>query len=157
MAQINEQIQKLTQIVEKSRDKKLLWEEMKILSQRAFEVQDAILAELDRVEAVETDITKVQAAFAAREAIWDMMDQITARELELKEKAHHKETEAEREARHKEMREAMAEEEEHPCCCGHHHGAEKCGCGCGEHHHTHHHEHTGVCGCQKGKKTCKKK
>lgn len=155
MAQINEQIRKLTQIVEKSQDKKLLWEEMEILSQRAFEVQDAIMAELDRVEAVETDITKVQAAFAAREAIWDMMDQITARELELKEKSHHKETEAERKARHKKIREAVAEEEEHPCCCGHHHAGKECGCG--GHHHAPHHEHTEVCGCQKGKKTCKKK
>ena len=115
---LNTRIGQLTKLAEQSRNKKLLWEEIQLISQKAFELQDQIMAELDRTEALETDVVKVQAAFSARESIWDLMDQITAREQELKEKAHHRETPAEREKRH---REVMAEVPEHTCCCGHHH------------------------------------
>ena len=135
---LNKNIQKLTKLVEQSQNKKLLWEEMQLISAKAFALQDAIMAELDKTEAIETDIVKVQAAFNARESIWDLMSQITEREQELKEKAHHKETPAERAKRHKEV---MADIHEHEhCCCGHHHDDE---CGC------HHHK------C--GNKKCKKK
>ena len=124
---LNTLIQKLTKLAEQSKNKKLLWEEMQIISQKSFELQEKIMDELDKVEALETDIVKVQAAFAARESIWDLISQITDREQELKEKTHHKETPAERAKRHKEV---MAEAHEHHCCCGHHHHE---GC-CGHHH-----------------------
>ena len=125
---LNKNIQKLTKLVEQSQNKRLLWEEMQLISAKAFELQDAIMAELDKAEASETDIVKVQAAFTARESIWNLMTQITGREQELKEKAHHKETPAERAKRHKEVM-ADAHKHEH-CCCGHHH-EDACGC----HHH----------------------
>ena len=142
---LNKNIKKLTSLIKQSQNKKLLWEEMQLISQKAFALQDAIMAELDKIEALEKDIVKVQAAFTARETIWNLMTQITDRELELKEKTHHKETPAEREKRHKEI---MAQAHEvHHCCCGHHHHDECC-----DHHHkkncTHHN-------CSdKGRKTC---
>jgi len=127
MQDLNQNIQKLTSLVKQSKNKKLLWEEMQIISQKAFELQDKIMAELDKTEALEKDIVKVQAAFSARESIWELMTQITERELELKNKAHHKETPAERAKRHKDI---MADVNEHSCGCGHHHES----CCCHEHH-----------------------
>ena len=147
MQDINKNIQQLTNLVKQSKNKKLLWEEMQIISGKAFELQNKIMAELDKAEALEKDIVKVQAAFNARESIWELMSQITERELELKTKAHHKETPAERAKRHKEV---MADVHEHHCCCGNHH--ESCCC------HEHHEEH--CCHSdkkQKGTCKCKKK
>lgn len=120
---LNQNIQKLTHLLEQSQNKKLLWEEMQLISARAFDLQDAIMAELDRVEATETDITKIQAAFAARESIWDIMNKIAARELELHEKTHRKETPAERAERHRAVREEACSCKHHgdKCCQGHHH------------------------------------
>lgn len=138
---LNHNIQQLTALVQNAGNKKLLWEEMQLISKKAFELQDLIMADLDEIEASETDITQIQAAFAARESIWDMMKQITERELELKEKTHRKETPAEREQRH---REALTPEENHPCCCGHTHHD-----GCA-------HADSDHC-CHKGHKSCQKK
>ena len=123
MTDLNKDIQKLTRLVEQIQNKKLLWEEMQIISEKAFDLQNKIMAELDKTEALEKDIVKVQAAFNARESIWELMHQITDRELELKAKAHHKETPEEREKRHKEI---MADVHEHHCCCGHHHHEDCC-------------------------------
>ena len=144
MTDLNKDIQKLTRLVEQSQNKKLLWEEMQIISEKAFNLQDKIMAELDKTEALEKDIVKVQAAFNARESIWELMHQITDRELELKTKAHHKETPDEREKRHKEVMADMHNE----CGCGHHHG------GC-----CHHQHQEGCCHSEqkKGKCICKKK
>ena len=151
MTDLNKDLQKLTRLVEQSKNKKLLWEEMQIISGKAFDLQDKIMAELDKTEALEKDIAKVQAAFNARESIWELMHQITDRELELKAKTHHKETPEERAKRHQEIMNEVHEE----CGCGHHHG-----CCC--HHHEcccHHHEEE--CHCpnkkKKGKCQCKKK
>ncbi len=141
--ELNKAIQKLTKLIEKSQEKKLLWEEMQIISDKAFQLQDEIMTELDKIEMTETDIAQIQAVFATRESIWNLMGQITARELELKEKTFHKETPEEREERHRLVREEM----ENHCCCGHHHANEeeqKC---C----------HKSQKGCCKGKKQCKKR
>lgn len=149
MDTLNQYIQKLTNLVEQSKNKKLLWEEAQLISKKAFDFQDKIMAELDKIEALETDITKIQAAFAARETIWDLMNQITSRELELKEKSHHKETPEEREKRHADIH---ADMQEHHCCCHHH--SDDCCCNheqheCNCHHEGHH--------CTKGHKKCQKK
>lgn len=149
MDTLNQNIQKLTKLAEQSQNKKLLWEEMQIISKKAFELQDQIMAELDKTEATETNVTKLQAAFSARESIWDIMAKITERELALKESTHHKETPEERKKRHEEIMADVAEEEHH-CCCGHHHG----GC-CKKH------KHAEECHCHqekpKRKCCCKKK
>ena len=139
--ELNKAIQKLTKLIEKSQDKKLLWEEMQIISDKAFQLQDEIMAELDKIEMTETDIAQIQAAFATRESIWNLMGQVTAREMELKEKTFRKETPAEREERHRSVRENA----EHHCCCGKNHSDEEKCC----------HQHKKSC-C-KGKKQCKKK
>lgn len=135
---LNKHIQQLTHLVEQSQNKKLLLEEMRLISEKAFALQEKIMEELDKTEASEQDIVKVQAAFTARESIWDLMSRITDREQELKEKTYHKETPEERAKRHREIMDDA--EEEHRCCCGHHHEAR-------------HHDHS--C-CRKEKKKCKK-
>ena len=142
---LNRKIKNLTTLVQKSQDKRLLWEEMKLISQKAFTLQDEIMAELDKTEALETDIVKIQAAFTARESIWDLMEQITNREQELQERTHHKETPTERAKRH---REVLEEAHQESCCCGHHHE----GCCCG--HHADEPSHHKACSRKKGK-TCK--
>ncbi len=140
--ELNQYILRLSTLAEDSKNPKLLWEEMQIISQKAFDLQEKIMAELDRIEQNETDITQIQAAFAARESIWDMMAQITEREIAFKEKTHRKETPAEREKRHKE---ALSESNE-TCTCGHHHDGKKEGC-------RHHHTHQKDCCCHGGQ-TC---
>ena len=140
---LNVLIQKLTKLTEQSRNKKLLWEEMQLISQKSFELQEKIMDELDKIEALETDIIKVQSAFATRESIWDLMRQITDREQELKEKTYHKETPTERAKRHKEV---MADAHEHHCCCGHHHHDECC-----------EHKASKKCAKSNGKKHCCRK
>lgn len=150
---LNAQIAQLTKLVEQSQNKRLLWEEMQLISQKAFELQDKIMAELDKTEALETDVVKVQAAFSARESIWDLMDQITTREQELKARTHHRETPAEREKRH---REVMAEATKHTCCCGHHAHGDNC---CGDHPENCccHTQKAGKVSAPKRRKVCRKK
>ena len=115
--QLNQYILKLSKLSEDSKNPKLLWEEMQILSKKAFDLQEKIMSELDKIEQTETDVTKIQAAFAAREDIWDIMAQIAERELALKEKTYHKETPEERAKRHQDV---LSHSE--TCSCDHHHG-----------------------------------
>ena len=147
MDTLNKNIQKLTKLLEQSQNKKLLWEEMVLISAKAFDLQEKIMEDLDKTEATETNVTKLQAAFSAREGIWDIMTKIAERELELREKTYHKETPEEREQRHKDI---MSEaNEDHHCCCGGHHG--HC---CGQH------KQTETCCCHQEKpkrKCCRKK
>lgn len=115
---LNKYIKQLTILSEQSQNKKILLEEMHLISQKAFALQDKIMGELDLIEATETDITKIQAAFAARESIWDIMTGLMQRELELKEKTYHKETAEERKKRHEEI---MNDEQGQGCCGSHNH------------------------------------
>jgi hypothetical protein len=136
--QLNQYILKLSKLSEDSKNPKLLWEEMQILSKKAFDLQEKIMLELDKIEQTETDVTKIQAAFAAREDIWDIMAQIAERELALKEKTYHKETPEERAKRHQDV---LSYSE--TCACGHHHG--DCNCN---------HDKHDTC-AHGGKKCCK--
>ena len=148
MDTLNKNIQKLTNLLEQSQNKKLLWEEMQLISAKAFDLQEKIMEDLDKTEATETNVTKLQAAFSARESIWDIMTKIAGRELELKEKTYHKETPEEREQRHRDIM-SEANKEEHHCCCGHHHN--NC---------CKNHKHSETCCCQQEKpkrKCCHKK
>lgn len=119
--QLNQYILKLSKLSEDSKNPKLLWEEMQILSKKAFDLQEKIMSELDKIEQTETDVTKIQAAFAAREDIWDIMAQIAERELALKEKTYRKETPEERAKRHQDV---LSHSE--TCTCDHHHGDYNC-------------------------------
>lgn len=83
---ITKKMTQLAKLRENSEDKKILWEEMKILSAKAFDLQDEIIKELEQLEQTETDLVKLQSVFDTREMVWDIIAKIATRELEIKEK-----------------------------------------------------------------------
>lgn len=122
-------IHSLKLLLKTAQDPKLLWEEMQILGKKACNLQVKIEEELDELEKTTTEITAVQMLYATRETMWDIINQIAARELELKNKPH------------------PSKMPEHHCCC-HHHEEGHCCC---------HEEKTKKKCCCKGKKKCQKK
>ncbi len=95
---IEEQIHHLEHLLETAQNPKILWEEMQLVSQRAFDLQDQIMEQLDKAEKEEENIARVQALFQAREIVWDMMASLAVLETNLKEKtfknqSHSKQTE----------------------------------------------------------------
>ncbi len=112
-------------------DEKVLPQEMQIIQQKAFEVQEAMMQLLDKEEASANDVRAIQNVFQIREDVWDIMNNLAIREAEVKAKFGIK---------------GESPKAEHKCCCHHHHD-EECCC---EHHHKK------EC-CKKEKKTCRKK
>ena len=123
-------IKQLTALSKAAHNPKILWEEMQIVSQKAFDLQEELMALLDAAEKTETDIETVQTIFDTREMIWDVVGKIALREKEVKEKTHTKQP----------VKKAGAKGKK--CCCGHDHAA----LDCQEHEHSH-------CCC--GRKGCK--
>lgn len=129
-------IHNLKMMVKLADDPKLLWEEMQILGKKAFKLQEKMDNLLNELEESTTEITAIQMLSDTREMMWDLMNQLATRELELKNKPHPKNC-----------------TQEHHCCCHEH--SEKHHCCCHDH-------KKGQC-CQKkkcttkGKKKCPKK
>lgn len=121
-------IHNLKMMVDVANDPKLLWEEMQILGKKAFNLQEKMEKLLDDLEATATEITAIQMLSDTREMMWDLMNQLAARELALKSKPHPK----------------TCSHEEHHCCCH-------------EHHECHCHKEEKKKSCCKGKKKCPKK
>lgn len=90
--EIAHKLHKLNHLLEHAQNDKILWEEMQILSKGAFDLQDEILQILDTNEKIETDLIKLQAIFDARELVWDLINKIALREVEVKEKTFKKTT-----------------------------------------------------------------
>ena len=88
--EIAHKLHKLNHLFENAQNDKILWEEMKILSSSAFNLQDEIMELLDKNEKTEKDLIKLQAVFDARELVWDLMNKIAQREMEVKEKTYKK-------------------------------------------------------------------
>lgn len=112
---ITKKIEHLSKIRENAGDKKILWEEMKILSAKAFDLQDEIIKELEQLEQTETDLVKLQSVFDTREMVWDIIAQIATRELEVKERAT---------KGHKDAHEKTPAKRDTGCC--HHHADCEC-------------------------------
>ena len=109
--EITKKVNHLNKILENAIEPKILWEEMKILSAKAFDLQDEINDALVKLEETETDLIKLQSVFDTREMMWDMIAKIATRELEIKEKTTtgRKNATEKTPARRKK------------CCCGHTH------------------------------------
>lgn len=90
--EIAHKLHKLNHLFEHAQNDKILWEEMQILSKSAFDLQDEILQLLDKNEKTEKDLIKLQAVFDARELVWDLINKIALREVEVKEKTFKKST-----------------------------------------------------------------
>lgn len=119
---ITKKLEHLSKIQKNTEEKKILWEEMKILSSKAFDLQDEIIKELEQLEQTETDLVKLQSVFDTREMVWDLIAKIATRELEVKEKATkgHKDAHEKTPAKHE---------------CGCHHHDTNCACECDHKHH----------------------
>lgn len=122
-------IHNLKMMVEVANEPKLLWEEMQILGKKAFNLQEKAEKLLNELEKEATKITTIQMLSNTREMMWDLMNQLASRELELKAKPHPQK---------------CTKEEHHHCCCH-------------EHHECHCHEKKEKKSCCKGKKKCPKK
>ena len=114
-------------------EEKVLPQEMQLIQQKAFEVQEQMMQLLDEQEKETQDIHTIQDIFQIREDVWDIMKNLAIREAEVKAKFGIK---------------GESPKAEHSCCCGHHHKKGECCCG-------HHHDEKKC--CQKEKKTCHKK
>ncbi len=133
--EIENKLSKLSHLLETAQKPKILWEEIQIVSDHAFTLQDELTLLLDEAEESETDIQEIQDIFAAREAIWDAVSQIAKIEMQLKEKTFTKQP-AEKNKKGC-CRNKKKETKSHTCChthedSGHHH------C-CGKHNHTSEH------------------
>ena len=125
----------LLALAQSAADERVLPQEMVLIQEKAFEVQEKMMAELEQAEEKANDIRSIQNIFQIREDVWDIMNNLAIREAEVKAKFGLKE----------EVKPAK-----HHCCCHHHH-EEKHECCCG-----HHHEDEHEC-CCKNKKTTKTK
>ncbi len=162
MLKRHKHIEKLEHLLEHTQNSKILWEEMQIALKEAFDLQDAIMVDLDEAETTEKDVETLTQIFDEREHVWDLMGQIATRALQVKETRLKK----------------APDGDNHTCCCGgHKHGGGGCcsghkhhehsdccgghgdGC-CGHHNHEEEHHH---CGCDAHaentpkKRCCKKK
>ena len=109
-------------------DEKVLPQEMQIIQQKAFEVQEEMMALLEKQENETKDIKTIQDVYQIREDVWDIMNSLAIREAEIKAKFGIK---------------GESPKAEHSCCHHHHHDGECC---CGHHHDE-------KC-CQKESKKC---
>lgn len=86
--EIHQLVQRLGAYLQDAKKPQILWEEMKLLAHKAFEVQETLTERLEVLEKEQTDFRQVQLIFDIRENVWDIMAQIAVREKNLKEKTH---------------------------------------------------------------------
>lgn len=147
-----QKLQRLAHLAHLAQNKKIVLEELRLVSAEAFDLQDQLMAELDAAEATETNVEAVRELFEIRENVWDTINQIALREQELKEahtsreafKAHQKKTKSEENHNCN----CHHETEDH-CCCSH---TADHACGCGHHHDDSDSEH--ACCCHGKKHGC---
>ncbi len=138
----SEKLSRLNQLAKTAQNPKILIEEMRIVSNEAFQIQEKLMQELDEAEAIETNIEAVQELFEVRELVWDTINQIALREKDVKEHTQS------REAFEKHQKEQKKHAHE-SCCCGHHHEEDTHEC-CGHHHNQTccgKHSEADTCGC----------
>ena len=132
---MNKTLQDLTRqllaLSKSASEDKVLPQEMRLIQEKAFSVQEEMMDLLQQQEDSTNDIREVQNIFQIREDVWDIMNNLALREAEVKAKFGIK---------------GESPETEHSCC--HHHEKSECCCG---------HNHKGKCTCKKEKKTCHKK
>ena len=146
---IEEKLTRLAELAETAQNKKILIEEMRLVSAKAFELQDELMSLLDAQELVEKEFDVVQELFDIRETVWNVVNKIALRELDVKEKSLSKESY---------QKTKNKAHQEHHCCCEHAHEGECCGKHAHEGECCGGHAHEGEC-CKKKKKggCCRKK
>ena len=114
--QLADHLHHLEEMLELANDPKLLWEEMQILGNKAFTLQEKMEAELNELETELKEVSAIQTLFETRERMWDIMNQLAVAELKLKEKTLTKAP----------SEKCCHRKGEHTCCCSHKHHEEKC-------------------------------
>lgn len=155
-------VNKLNRLWENAQESKILWEEMKILSASAFDLQDQIMMMLDKLEKTEKDLIKLQSVFDTRELVWDLMAKIGQKELDAKEKATKNNPNAHEKTPSKRncgctCHSGAHEQDHHDCTkeSDHHKGTCQCHekkaskCGCDQKDKADSHEHAPACCCHK--------
>ena len=136
---IQDLTKRLLALSKSAAEEKVLPQEMQLIQQKAFEVQEQMMTLLEQEEKNTKDIRTIQNIFQIREDVWDIMNNLAIRETDVKAKFGIK---------------GESPKAEHTCTCHHHN---KSGCCC-EHHHD-----DKKCNCKKTKKcpkekkTCRKK
>ena len=130
--QLANHLNHLQEMLELAKNPKLLLEEMQILGNKAFALQEEMEKELDELETELKEVAAIQTLFETREKMWDMMNELALLELKLKEKT----------LKRKSTKETSSKEHLH-CCCH-------------EHHKTCCHDKK-TCTCNKRKTACNKK
>ncbi|MBQ4472185.1 MAG: hypothetical protein II942_02955 [Alphaproteobacteria bacterium] len=120
-------------------EEKVLPQEMQIIQQKAFDVQEKMMQLLDDQEKKTKDIKTIQDIYQIREDVWDIMNTLAVREAEVKAKFGIK---------------GESPKAKHTCCHHHHHEGECC---CGHHHDEKCCKKESKKCCKKEKKTCRKK
>ena len=115
--QLAHHLHHLQEMLELAQDPKLLWEEMQILGNKAFALQQKMEEELNELETELEEISAIQTLFETREKMWDIMNELALLELKLKEKTLTK-------ASQKKCS-CSSVKKNHPCCC-HKHAEEHC-------------------------------
>ena len=118
MNEIVKKIEELNKLNEQAHNPKILWEEMKLVSDKSFKLQEDILELLQKAEEKETDIAVLQQLFSTREIVWDLIDAIAEQELFIKEKTY---TPSKGKCGCKKKKEETCECSQEHCCCGHKH------------------------------------
>lgn len=119
-------------------EEKVLPQEMQLIQERAFKVQEEMMQLLQQQEETTQDIREVQNIFQIREDVWDVMNNLAIREAQVKAKFGLK---------------GESPKGECTCGCKHHHESECC---CDHHHNECCHKGTKK-SCKKGAKKCLKK
>ncbi len=118
MDKIIKKIEALNHLNEQAHNPKILWEEMKLVSDKSFKLQEEILELIQKTEEKETDIAVLQQLFSAREIVWDLIDSIAEQELFIKETTH---APQKKKGCCKKKKEDTCSHEDEKCCCCHKH------------------------------------
>jgi len=122
----------LLALSESASNAKVLPQEIQLIQEKAFQIQEEMMQLLQRQEQEATDVRTIQNIFQIREDVWDIMNNLAIREAEVKAKFGIK---------------GQTPKTEHTCC--HHHNSEtECCC--------HHHKRQQCCHKEEKKKCCKK-
>lgn len=87
--EITKKLEALKKLNKTAHDKKILLEEMQIVSDKSFKLQEDILALIQQAEEQEQNITALQTLFETREMVWDIINDTATQELLIKEKTLH--------------------------------------------------------------------
>lgn len=90
IGEITKKVEALNKLKETANNPKILWEEMQIVADKSFQLQEDILALIQQAEETENNVAALQSLFETREMVWDIIDEIATLEIKSKEKAHKK-------------------------------------------------------------------